>query len=114
MSKAKIVSMRSSGGALLAAIMAAFIICFVNVGMISLTLNQCAVIENEINEKEEYYLLKSGMEYANCQLRKGLIDFEGPQIKELIIEAEKINIKILIEKLAPGSISDYKIDVELI
>lgn len=96
------------GSALLFAVVTAFVIAFIGGSMVLLTSNQYRMIDLEIKRKEAYNWLRAGMEYANYQLRNGLVMFDGNG-KATLGLPDKSEVKINI--FSPGELSDYKIEI---
>lgn len=99
----------SSGGALLFAIITAFVICFTGASLIALTNNQYRIIDDEIKRKEVYYWLRAGMEYANYMIRIGLWEEEVQDIPL----PENPDVKISVIKPETADLSDYRIEVSI-
>lgn len=104
----KKILINKSGGALLFAIITAFVISFVGASLTILSTNQYRMIENEIKRKEAMYWIRAGIEYANYMIRTE----QWPSFPvQNIPLPDNDKIKITVDKYVPGSLSDYNIKV---
>ena len=102
-----------SGGALLLAVISAFLLCFASAGLIAITSNQVAMTQEEINRVETIHLLRSAYIYAYTQIFTGVISQyqlqQGPVEYDLDLRTDR-KVKVKIESDLEN-ISEYRIIV---
>ncbi len=106
----------SSGGALLFAMVTAFLVSMLAGTLILFTASQYKMVNSEVQRKESLYLLRAGMEFANYKLRSGEMTFQEDETEKTIVPPSDLidkdpNLEIKVIRLAAGEISDYKIQV---
>lgn len=85
----------TSGGALLFAIVTAFLLSFIAAGLVMLMTSQYKMIDNEVKRKMAYYKIRAGVEYANyCLYNRTVTVPPGESVPLVCPEYPDLSISI--------------------